>query len=130
MARKTKEWIGKTDDAMPPPSVRLRVFRDHDGICFFTGRKIQLGEAWDCHHKHELWDGGENRESNLRPALRKYHRAHSAKQKTVKAKSDKKAIYHMGQKDKSDDWQNTLNGRPIKRKFSGQVVYADTGEPV
>ena len=25
MPRKVNEWIGKTDDTMPPPSVRLRI---------------------------------------------------------------------------------------------------------
>jgi len=131
MPRKVKEWIGKTPDSRPPPKVRLRVFRDHGGICFFAGRKIMPGEAWDCHHKDELWEGGENRESNLRPALRKYHRAHSAKQKTVKAESDRKALAILGQKEpKTRGFSATYRGRAVKQKIGGGLVYRDTNEQV
>lgn len=38
MPRKVNEWIGKTDDTMPPPSVRLRIFEQHGGRCRLTGK--------------------------------------------------------------------------------------------
>ncbi len=43
MPRKVKEWIGKTDDTMPPPSVRLRIFEKHGGRCRLTDKKILAG---------------------------------------------------------------------------------------
>lgn len=122
--RTVKEWIGRTDDAMPPPSVRLRIFEAHQGMCFFANRKIRAGEKWHLHHVKELWEGGENRESNLVPALEKYHRAHSAKQQTVKAVSDTKRKKHLGIKG-PNKWQSKY-----KRKMDGTVVDRATGEPI
>ena len=69
MARAVKEWIGKTDDTKPPPRVLLRIFAREDGRCHISGRKIQPGEKWQADHKIALINGGENRESNLYPAL-------------------------------------------------------------
>ena len=63
MTRRTvKEWIGKTADSKPPPTVRLRILKTHDGHCRLSGIKIRPGDAWDCDHVKPLWDGGENRE--------------------------------------------------------------------
>lgn len=128
--RSTKEWIGKTDDAMPPPSVRLRIFERENGMCFFAKRKIRAGEKWQLHHKDELWDGGENRESNLFPALEKYHRAHSAKQQTVKAVSDGKKKSNLGIKESKYRPLPGTKRSGIKKGFDGVVRDRATGEPV
>lgn len=103
--RSTKEWMGKTDDAMPPPSVRLRVFKRHDGRCHLSGRKIRPGDAWDLDHVKPLWDGGENRESNMAPALTKPHRQKSAADQRAKAEADRKQMKTLGIR--------KLKGRPI-----------------
>lgn len=70
MTRSVEEWIGKTDDTVPPPRVRLRVFDDVGGKCHLCGRKILAGEYWQCDHVTALCNGGGNRERNLRPACR------------------------------------------------------------
>ncbi len=66
MSRTTPEWIGKTDDTPPPPRVRLRVLLGHERICAECGTEI-VGKRWICDHTKALINGGENRESNLRP---------------------------------------------------------------
>lgn len=70
MSRSTEEWIGKTDDAVPPPRVRIRVFDAHGGCCYLCGRKISAGEYWQNDHITALCNGGANRENNLAPACR------------------------------------------------------------
>lgn len=70
MSRSTDEWIGKDDDAVPPPRVRLRVFDAVGGCCHLCRRKIFPGEYWQADHVIALCNGGANRESNLAPACR------------------------------------------------------------
>ncbi len=131
MTRRTvKEWIGKTADSMPPPRVRLRIFRTHDGRCHLSDIKIRPGDAWDCDHVRALWDGGENRESNLAPALSKYHRKKSAADQTVKATGDRKLMKMLGIKKENTGWQKTYKGRPVTHKVGGGVVYTDDGEEI
>lgn len=84
MARSVPEWIGKDDDAVPPRSVRARVFRAYDGRCYLTKQKIGVADAWDLEHIRPLSMArpGENlnRESNLAPALKAAHKAKSARE--------------------------------------------------
>jgi hypothetical protein len=68
------EWIGATPDTPIPPRVKARVFLDHGGVCHISKRRIMGGEAWDCDHVRAIINGGENRESNLAPALKAPHR--------------------------------------------------------
>lgn len=99
--RDVPEWIGKTDDSAIPPRVRLRVLERHKGICHISGRKIMPGDAWDMDHVVALCNGGENRESNLAPALRDKHRAKTAKDVAKRAKADAIHSKHIGIKKKS-----------------------------
>ena len=96
MARDLDEWVGATDDSAPPPRVRLRVFEAHGGICHITGRKIRPGDAWDLDHVLALCNGGENRESNLAPAIREAHRAKTADDVKQRAKDDRVRKKHLG----------------------------------
>lgn len=89
MSRSTPEWIGKTDDTPVPPRVKLRVFETHGGICAETGVKIRGGDIWDCDHEIALINGGENRESNLRPVLRTAHREKTKADVAIKVKNDR-----------------------------------------
>lgn len=73
MSRRVDEWIGKTDNSAIPPRVRLRIFEAAGGICYLCGSDIQAGEKWDCDHIAATINGGENRESNLKPAHKKCH---------------------------------------------------------
>ncbi|WP_024586057.1 hypothetical protein [Aliihoeflea sp. 2WW] len=95
MPRKVKEWIGKTPDAKVPPRVRLRVLRAYDGCCYLSGRPIAPGEPWELEHKVALILGGEHRESNLAPALAEFHKAKTAAEMKVKAKTDALAKKHL-----------------------------------
>jgi len=123
MARKVKEWIGKTDDTMPPPSVRLRIFEQHGGRRRLTGKKILAGDKWDLDHIVPLADGGENRERNLAPVLHFAHQQKTTKENKARAKAKRNMTKHFGmtrQKPKSR----------FKRRLDGTVVFRDTGEPV
>jgi len=123
MPRKVKEWIGKTDDTMPPPSVRLRIFEQHGGRCRLTGKKILAGDKWDLDHIVPLADGGENRESNLAPVLHFAHQQKTTKENKTRAKAKRNAIKHFGMTPKKPKSR-------FKRRMDGTVVFRDTGEPV
>ena len=94
--RSVKEWIGKTADSTPPPSVRLRVFDRHKGVCHITGRKIAARDKWDLDHIKRVEDGGENRESNLAPALRDAHKKKTAEETTLGKRADRIRKKHIG----------------------------------
>lgn len=96
MARSVEEWIGRTDDAKVPPRVRLRIFERHNGICHISGRKIMPGEKWELEHVKALIHGGEHREGNLRPALVVPHKAKTAEEMAIKAKTDAIRKRHLG----------------------------------
>lgn len=76
--RTIPEWRGKTDDAKVPDRVRLRVWLDHEGICWLSKRKIRPGELWELEHKVALCNGGQHRETNLAPALKDKHKVKTA----------------------------------------------------
>lgn len=87
MPRAVKEWIGKTPDTKAPPRVLRRIFEREGGVCHISGRKIAPGELWQADHKIALINGGENKESNLFPALIEPH-----KEKTRRDLDEKKRI--------------------------------------
>lgn len=94
--RRVPEWIGKTDDARVPPRVRLRVWLDHEGICWLSKRKIRPGEPWELEHKIALCNGGQHRETNLAPALVDKHKIKTAADVREKAEIDEKRKKHLG----------------------------------
>ncbi|SHG78432.1 hypothetical protein SAMN02745157_4824 [Kaistia soli DSM 19436] len=94
--RRISEWIGATPDSPIPARVRARVFLAHGGVCHISGRKIAPGEAWDCDHVVALINGGENRESNLAPALRDKHREKTAGDVAIKSKVARIRAKHLG----------------------------------
>ncbi|MGV3580026.1 HNH endonuclease [Brevundimonas sp.] len=87
MARSVPEWIGKTDDTPVPTRVKDRVFLTHGGRCYLSGRKIMPGDHWDAEHVLAICNGGQNRESNLRPALRDKHREKTTADVAIKSKT-------------------------------------------
>jgi 5-methylcytosine-specific restriction endonuclease McrA len=116
MARSVEEWIGKTPDTKIPPRVKLRVFLAHGGICHISKRKILPGEPWECDHVKALINDGENRESNLAPALTDKHREKTAEDVDEKSKVNRMRLKHLGQ------WPK---GQPIGgRKFNGEPIKA------
>jgi 5-methylcytosine-specific restriction endonuclease McrA len=117
MTREVPEWIGKTPDTPAPPRVRQRVFDRHNGICYLSGRKIMPGNKWQLEHPLALINGGENRESNLAPALVEPHKVKTAEDVKQKAKNDRVRKRHLGIK----------KPRTIRawRKFNGEIVHAE-----
>lgn len=96
MSRSVPEWVGKTDDTPIPPRVKLRVFERESGTCHLTGVRIMPGDHWDADHKIPLILGGQHRESNLFPALRKAHQEKTKAEVAVKSKIAKVRKKHLG----------------------------------
>lgn len=117
MARSVPEWIGKTDDTPVPRHVKLRVFNACGGICHISKRKIMRGDLWDTDHVRSLGNGGENRETNLAPALRDKHREKTARDVREQRRTENRQANHIGLKKRS-----TLTHPTLKRKMDGTVV--------
>lgn len=94
--RSVPEWIGATPDTPIPPRVRLRVFEAYGGVCYLSKRKIRAGDKWEAEHVIALANGGENRERNLAPALVEPHKAKTANDVAIKAKTDRIRKKHLG----------------------------------
>lgn len=127
--RSVKEWVGKNADSKPPQTVRLRVFDRFHGKCHLTETKIQPGDKWDCDHIVRLEDGGENRESNLAPALKKPHIEKTAAENKRGKKADRQRARHIGAKPPS---KNPIPSpppaeKPTKPKY--ESPFAHLGPP-
>ncbi|WP_049732825.1 HNH endonuclease [Rhizobium ecuadorense] len=94
--RSVDEWIGKTDDSMPPPRVRDRIFQRHDKRCYLCSNPIKDIEGYDLDHVQALVNGGANTESNLRPVHRFCHVGKTAIDLKAKAKAAKVRMKHNG----------------------------------
>ncbi len=89
-SRAVPEWIGRTPDSEPPPHVVRRIFDTHFGRCHLTGREIDpIRDQWQVEHIRSLRNGGENRESNMAPALIEPHRVKTARENSAGAKADR-----------------------------------------
>lgn len=96
--RTPDEWIGKTDDAKVPDSVKVRVFERYGGVCYLSGIKIESGMDWELEHIQALCNGGEHRESNMAPALVAPHKDKTRADRRLKAKNDRVRKKHLGLK--------------------------------
>ena len=116
MSRSNEEWIGKDDDQVPPPRVRLRVFETHDGRCYLCTRKIRVGEYWEADHVHAIINGGANRESNLRPACVNCCRNKTALDVAEKSKVATKRKKHILPRERPKSlWKRKINGQTVLR---------------
>jgi 5-methylcytosine-specific restriction endonuclease McrA len=88
MARTIPEWIGKTDDSVPPPRVKQRILERQDRLCGLTKAPIPNGITPDYDHIIPLRDGGENRESNLQAVMPIAHKKKTAREAKERAKID------------------------------------------
>lgn len=114
MPRQLKEWVGKTDDTKVPPRVRVRVFDRYGGRCQCgCSREIKSGEAWDCEDTVAIINGGERRESNLKPWLREHHKVKTAADVAEKSKVYRKRVKHLGIK--------AGKGRPIPGSIASGI---------
>jgi hypothetical protein len=120
--RSVPEWIGATPDTAIPPRVRLRVFEAHGGVCHISGRKIRAGEKWEADHVIAVINGGENRESNLAPALLDKHKAKTAADVRQKADVARKRQKHLGIKTESGrKLQSRGFDKTRRKKLNGTV---------
>jgi 5-methylcytosine-specific restriction endonuclease McrA len=85
MGRKLEEWQGSTDDTRAPPRIRQRIFDDCGGKCHICGVVI-IGKKWAMDHVTALVNGGENRQSNLKPVHITCHAIKTASDVAEKAK--------------------------------------------
>lgn len=117
MSRSVEEWIGKTDDTVPPPRVRLRVFDSHNGRCYICTVKITAGSYWQCDHITALCNGGRNAESNLAPACRNCCYSKTAEDVSEKSKLNKKRSKHLGIKKAKplSRWKRKVDGTTVLR---------------
>lgn len=129
MTRAVSEWIGKTPDSPIPPRVKLRIFERNKGKCHITGVKIRAGDQWDCDHVIALCNGGENRESNLAPAIKSAHRKKTAEDVAQKAKDRRIRSKHLGIHETRSPVPGSKRSK-FKRKLDGTVVNRETGEPI
>lgn len=125
MSRAVKEWIGKTDNTPAPPRVRLRVFERDKGICHISKQRIRPGQKWELDHPIALCNGGENRESNLAPALVQAHKEKTARdvaEKKVTRRKRKKDLGIRTRKSRpmmgtiASGWKKPLGGGPAVRR--------------
>lgn len=93
--RTVKEWIGRTDDAMPPATVRQRILDRENSTCHICGGKIDK-PGWHADHVPPLKDGGENRESRIKPAHAVCHHRLTAQQAIERAPIERKKQKHSG----------------------------------
>jgi len=93
MARTVSEWIGETDDQRAPKRVRDRI-RDKYPTCYICGRDFSDGKKVALDHVTALINGGENRESNLRPVHVACHAVKTAEDVAEKAKIAAKRQKH------------------------------------
>lgn len=127
--RSVTEWVGKTPDSKPPQAVRLRVFDRFHGKCHLSGVKIQPGDKWDLDHIIRLEDGGENRESNLAPALKDPHIEKTAQETKRGRKADRQRAKHIGAKPPSRNPIPKREPPPPAEKAKKQSPFAHLGPP-
>lgn len=96
MPRAVPEWIARSPDTPVPARVRLRVFERCDGRCGCCNRKIRAGESWQLDHVLALINGGENRESNMRPLLSAHHEDKTAADVAEKSHVAARKAKHLG----------------------------------
>jgi hypothetical protein len=101
--------------------VRLRIFLKWDGRCQCgCNRLIRPGEAWECEDTIALINGGERRESNLKPWLKGHQKEKTASDVAEKSMVYRKAAKHRGIRKKSSF--SCSRDSKFKKKISGEVV--------
>lgn len=95
MPRSTKEWVGRTSDHMPPATVRQRILERANFTCHVCQGQIDK-PGWHADHVPPLKDGGENRESKIKPAHDVCHRRLTAQQAVERAPIERKKLAHTG----------------------------------
>ena len=124
--RTVPEWVGKSDNSMPPGAVKDRI-RDRQGDkCALTGHQFKPGDKVEYDHIIPLWLGGENREGNLQAVLDTAHKRKTQAEATVRSKVNKIRKKHRGIR-KEPSMAGSKNSR-WKKLITGEVVDRHTGE--
>lgn len=119
--RSLPEWIGKTPNSAIPDRVRVRVFDRYGGRCQCgCNRKIMIYERWDCEDTVAIINGGERRESNLKPWLTEHHKNKTVKDVAEKSRNYRKRKAHLGVR-KQSKFACARTGK-YKQKIGGQIV--------
>jgi 5-methylcytosine-specific restriction endonuclease McrA len=89
------------------------VFDREKGICHLYRLPIQApGQKWDCDHVVALINGGENRESNLKPAHRECNKEKTERDVAEKVKVAAIRARHIGAKEP----KQKIKSRPKEQK--------------
>ncbi|SRR6266704_1188710 len=97
LPRSLPEWIGSSPDSPIPPRVRLRIFDRYAGRCQCgCNREIRPGESWQCEDTIAIINGGERRESNLKPWLTEHHKSKTTVDVAEKSRIYRKRAVHLG----------------------------------
>lgn len=122
MTRSVPEWIGKSSDSAVPPRVRVRVFQRYGGRCQCgCNRPIRAGESWQCEDTVALINGGERRESNLKPWLTEHHKNKTKADVAEKSMVYRKRAAHLGIKVRKGRPMPGSRASGVKIKMNGTV---------
>lgn len=77
-------------------ALRVRIFRDADGLCHICGIKIAIGEPWECEHRIPIAMGGADAPENMRPAHIGCHAGKTKKDVAAIAKAKRIEAKHIG----------------------------------
>lgn len=116
--RAVPEWVGATPDSAIPKAVKVRIWLREEGRCYLTGRVIRAGDTFEYEHVKPIWLGGENRESNIRLALKDAHKEKSSAERSAKAKTDRLMLKHTGQWPAS---KTPLRSRPFPKSRGSEA---------
>ena len=94
MARPLPEWVGTSPNTKIPARVRARIFDDCGGKCHICDNVI-VGKRWALDHVKALVNGGENRQSNLKPVHIACHAEKTAADVAEKAAIAAKRQAHL-----------------------------------
>lgn len=130
---KLKSWQGRTDNSMPPESVRERLCRKQGDRCAHCGRPFGPKEARaNCDHIVPLRDGGANVEDNLQMLCNWCHVEKTSAEATSRAKTRRIRAKRFGlDQVKSNRWRGA--GFPVaepqrrastktRGKFAGDIM--------
>lgn len=125
MPRTVKEWIGKTDDSMPPNSVFDRLWALQDGKDAITGIPFTSKDRIVRDHRVPLADGGENRESNLQLITEQTHKPKTIAENKARAKTRRVRGRDRGYVRTQSQWGATqrLGNGNNQRSASSPIIH-------
>jgi len=117
-SRSVPEWIGRTPDSEPPPHVVRRIFDTHNGRCHITHCEIDpVRDEWHVEHVKSLRNGGQNRETNMAPAIIQAHLEKTAAENSAGAKADRIREKHLGLHKRKGRPMAGCKDSPFKQKI-------------